>query len=150
MLALNLQNNDGSKFDVAKYQGKNGLLVVFFRGAWCNYCKKQLKEIQNHLSEFEQLATKVLALSCDSKLNSSLLKEFLKIDYPILSDADFKIIDAFSFRTVYKGKEVSKPAVILFNQDSVEVYRYVGKDFDDRIETEKLLAEIKNHETKFV
>jgi len=142
MFNFELKNNDDSVIDLSDYLNQKRLLLIFFRGAWCNYCKKQLKEIQSEIAEFNKLNIKIIALSCDNKLNSSLLKEFLKLDYPVLSDSDYKVIDSFNFRTIYKGKEVSKPAVILFNDNGTELYRYVGKDFDDRIETHELLNEL--------
>lgn len=139
MFNFELQNNDDSRFNLKEYTGNNRLLVIFFRGAWCNYCKKQLKEIQNSLFEFDKLNIRIIALSCDSKLNSSLLKEFLKLEYPVLSDSAFKIIDYFEFRTKHKGKDVSKPAILLFNPEGKEIFRHVGVDYDDRIGTEKLI-----------
>jgi len=144
MFNFELKNNDDSVIDLPEYLNQKRLLIVFFRGAWCNYCKKQLKEIQSSISEFDKLNIKIIALSCDNKLNSNLLKEFLKLDYPVLSDNDYKVIDSFNFRTVYKGKEVSKPAIMLFDNNGTELYRYVGKEYDDRIETNELLKQLSN------
>lgn len=142
MFNLELKNIDDSVIDLSDYLNQRRLLLIFFRGAWCNYCKKQLKEIQSKISEFDKLNIKIIALSCDNKLNSSLLKEFLRLDYLVLSDSEYKVIDSFDFRTTYKGKEVSKPAVILFDNSGTELYRCVGRDFDDRIDTNELLNDL--------
>jgi len=142
MFNFALQNNDGSNVDVKSYLSSSRLLLVFFRGAWCNHCKKQLKELQSNLSKFDKLNIKIIALSCDNKLNSSLLKDFLKLDFPVLSDSEFKVINSFNLRTEYKGTPVAKPAIILFDQEGSELYRYVGVDYDDRIATTELLNQL--------
>jgi peroxiredoxin len=142
MFAFPLTNNDNSKFELQNYQGNNNLLLVFFRGAWCNYCKTQLTELQKRITDFDRLKVKIIALSSDSKLNSSLLKQFLKIDFAILSDKELKMIASFDLLTKFKGKKVAKPAVILFNALGEELYRQVGKNYSDRITADELITKI--------
>jgi len=139
-----LQKNDGSKFDLAKYQGNDYLILIFFRGAWCNHCKKQLLDINNHYAEFSELQIKPLAISCDSKLKSNLLKNFLKLKFSVLSDSEFAVIDYFNLKTEYKGQIVSKPATILIEpQKHKVIYEYVGVDYDDRLSAKTILNNIK-------
>ncbi len=137
-----LQNNDDSRFDLFKYQDKNNLLLIFFRGAWCGHCKKQLSGLQKRLSELEKMNYKVVAISGDSKLKSSLLKIFLKLDFPVLADENFSVIDKYNLKTEYKNKPVSKPAVFLYNSEHQEVYSYIGEDYNDRLGADTLIEKI--------
>jgi len=75
---FSLKDNNGEIFDLPKYVGDNRLLLVFFRGSWCNHCKKELQDLERHLNEFKKAKIKILAVSSDSAFNSSLLKTFLK------------------------------------------------------------------------
>jgi len=139
MIQLNLYDNSGQQFDLSKYLRGSKLGLVFFRGAWCNFCKTQLKELQNNLATINKTDTKIIAVSSDTKLNSSLLKEFLHLNFPVLSDSNFEIIDKFQLRTKYKDKDIAKPAVIIFDNKGSELYRFVGQDYNDRLPTHNLL-----------
>lgn len=144
-MELNLNDNNGDKFNLTEYQGNSFLLLVFFRGAWCNHCKKQLQEIEQHLADFTHLNTKIIALSSDTPFNSSLVKSFLKLSFPVLADNQFTLIDSFGLRTIYKDKEVAKPAVYLFNPAGDVLFNYIGKDYDDRLSAKQLLEIIPEH-----
>ncbi len=137
-----LQKNDGSRFDLFEYQGKNNLLLIFFRGAWCGHCKKQLSGLQKRLSELEKMNCKVVAISGDSKLKSSLLKNFFKLDFQVLADENFSVIDKYNLKTEYKSKPVAKPAVFLYNSEHQEVFSYIGEDYDDRLSADTLIEKI--------
>lgn len=138
-----LINNDNTEFSLYDFQANNYLLLLFFRGAWCNHCKRQLQELQKNIHELEKNKIKLIALSSDSKFNSSLLKTFLHLDFPIISDAAFKLIDDYNLRVTYKEKEVSKPAVFLYNPNHEEVFRFIGETYDDRISAKELLPQFK-------
>ncbi|NQT49367.1 peroxiredoxin family protein [Candidatus Kuenenbacteria bacterium] len=156
MRTFTLQNNDNTDLNFEEYQGQNFLLLVFFRGAWCNHCKKQLVDINNQLEEFEKLGIKLLAISSDTKFKSSLLKTFLKLKFPVLSDEKFEVIDYLKLRTTYtiegdKEIEVSKPAVMLIDPETHDaIYEYVGTDFDDRLSAKTTLENINKLLTKKV
>lgn len=137
-----LQNNDNTEFNLTEYQGNDFLLLVFFRGAWCNHCKKQLSDINNHYDDFGRRGIKLVALSSDTKFKSSLLKTFLKLKFPILSDEKFAVIDHFNLKTTYKNQIVSKPAIILLAPDQTIAYEYIGDDFDDRLSAKTTLDNI--------
>jgi peroxiredoxin len=144
MFRFKLFQNTGSELDLTDYLGGKKLILVFFRGAWCNFCKTQLKEIQDNLARINTLNAKVIALSGDNNFNSSLLKEFLKLDFPVLSDSAFSVINLFDLSTTYKEKTVSKPAVIIFDPNGQELFKHVGLNYDDRLSTEELLTTLKS------
>ena len=138
------KNNDQSDFSFYDYQGDSNLIILFFRGAWCNYCKKQLQEIQKNISELENLNFKIISISSDSKMNSSILKTFLKLSFPVLSDSDFKIINDYNLKVKYKAKEVSKPAIFIYNKKHEEIFNVIGDTYEDRLSAEALLKTINN------
>lgn len=147
-----LENFDGSQFDFFEFGKNSHVLIIFFRGVWCNHCKKQMQEIQNKLNEFKQLKIKILAIASDSKLNLSLLKTFLKLDFTILADPNLKVINKFNLQTKYKDKQVSKPAIFLITPENKIAYSYISQDYDDRLSAVEILNKlrkilIKNYET---
>ena len=142
MYSIKLHNLDGTDFNIKDYQGDDKLLVIFFRGAWCNVCKKQLQDMENNMKSFTEKGIKLLAIASDSKFKLSLLKNFLKLTFPVISDPKMEAIDKFQLRTTYKDQETSKPAVFLFDKDENLLFNYIGDDYDDRMSAKNLLKEI--------
>ncbi|MFH0780160.1 MAG: peroxiredoxin family protein [Parcubacteria group bacterium] len=142
MKNFTLQNNDNTSFKLYDYQNGRILVLIFFRGAWCNHCKKHLLEIQGKMKKFDKLNVKFIAISSDTKFNSSILKEFLKLSFPVISDADFKMIDYFKLKTKYKNKSVAKPAIFVFSPKHEILYQYVGKKYDDRMVSKEIIKKL--------
>lgn len=78
----------GEIFDCAEYKGDAKLLLVFYKGAWCNFCKRQLTDMARNYRKLEKAGLKIVAISNDSQLNSSLLSALTMHRFPILSDTD--------------------------------------------------------------
>jgi peroxiredoxin len=153
MKNFNLLNSNGEKLNLIEFQGESYLLLIFFRGAWCNHCKKQLQSINKLFDSYQEKNIKLLGISNDNRLKSSLLKTFLKINFPILSDEDNKLIKHFDLLTEYNDQQVAKPSVILFNSKHEKIYEYIGQDYDDRLTGQQILKDcIKSitYETKTV
>ncbi|HCC23265.1 TPA: hypothetical protein DF272_03735 [Candidatus Falkowbacteria bacterium] len=133
---------DNSNFNLYEYGQNNPVLLIFFRGAWCGYCKKQLIELAKNIDFFNQKNIKIVAISNDSQLKSSLLKTFLKLPFPILSDPDTKLITDLGLTTVYKTHKTSKPAVYLISSEHDVLFSYVGEEYDDRLSIDMLKQKI--------
>ncbi len=136
-----LQDNNNNEFNFSDYQENNFLGLIIFRGAWCNLCKKQLKEIQELLSDFTNLNVKLLAISPDSKLKSSLLKTFLKVQFPILSDEKMEVINDFNILENFKGQQLPKPAIFLYNPDGQLILEKIGDNYEDSLSGKNILKE---------
>jgi peroxiredoxin len=143
-----LQNNNGEDFDFYKYQEDKSLLILFFRGVWCNYCKTQLKEINDNLADLEKLNLKIIAISSDTKFNSSLITKFFRLKFPVLADPNFEVINDFKLKTTYKDKQIAKPAVFLFSPEHEELFQFIGDTYDDRMAAEDLMPQLKKILTK--
>lgn len=138
-----LQNNDGSEFDLYEYQEGSFLIIIFFRGAWCGHCKKQLVELNEHLEQFNSLNAKLVAISSDSAFKSSLLKTFLRVKFPIISDVKLELIEYFNLKTIYNDQIVSKPAIFVFSPEHEKVIEFVSENYDERVDTGSLIERIK-------
>ncbi|TMM52746.1 redoxin domain-containing protein [Sulfitobacter sabulilitoris] len=62
---LRLPTLSHGPFDLSKPQGRNGTLVVFYRGLHCPLCIKQMGEIEQMLPEFEKREVDVVLVSAD-------------------------------------------------------------------------------------
>jgi|GEM_PF-1624763 len=137
-----ITSSDNNLFDINEFAKNKFLVMVFYRGIWCNSCKKQLKEINDNLNLFENKNAKMVAVSADSAFKASLLKTFLKLKFPVLSDQELTLIKQFDLQIMEKGQWIAKPAVLIFDPSGNEIYRYVGQNHEDRPRMDEILAKI--------
>jgi len=71
-------------------------VLVFYRGAWCPYCMKQLKEINSDLSSKLKGKARLVAISVDPRKVAAKMKERYELDFDIISDPKGKILKAFN------------------------------------------------------
>lgn len=139
-----LEKFDGTIFDLYQENRDKSVLLIFFRGAWCNLCKKQLLDFQAHLQDFNELNIKIVAIAPDSKFKLSLMKTFLKIKFEILADEKFKIINSLHLRTRHKGQDTAKPAFFLINFSHQILLSYIGEEYDDRLSAKQIIQQIES------
>lgn len=147
MLDIKIMGTDGVERTLKEIQFGKNLLVIFFRGAWCNHCKKQLFELNNFIERLSDIGVSVVAVSSDSRFKSSLLKTFLKLKFPVFSDESFALIDAFGLKTEYQEKQISKPSVFLFSSEGKLLFNYIGTEYDDRLSASEIVKQVE-HEIK--
>lgn len=128
-------------FDCFRYQDQSFLLLIFYRGVWCNQCKRQLAEINENFQKFKRLKIKIIALSSDNRLKTSLLQTLIKAKFPLLSDRNWVIFKRFGFKKTSSKK--IKPAIFLVNPNHEIIYRHIGRDTYDRPTTRRLLKNCK-------
>jgi len=75
-------------------------------------------------------------------LKSNLLKTFLKLPFPVLSDPNTQLISKLNLKTKYKGHTTAKPAMFLLDKNHTVLYRYVSDNYDDRVSFKDLTVQI--------
>jgi peroxiredoxin len=74
-------------------KGLKGTVLLFYRSAdWCPYCKGQLIQLQAAKKRFEEQGIKLAGISYDSVEILKFFSDRRKIEFPLLSDPDSKII----------------------------------------------------------
>src|SRR5579863_1914858 len=74
------------------------LVVQFFRGGWCPFCKMELQALQAALPSFRKLSATLIAISPQSAAHSRKSAKDSKLEFPILSDPRNSIAAAFGVR----------------------------------------------------
>ena len=92
---LTAKDQDGKEVDLATY-GKDGYLLVFFYPkANTPGCTAQACSLRDGNTELTQRRVKVLGVSADQVSAQKSFVTDQKLPYPLLADADNKIIQAF-------------------------------------------------------
>lgn len=143
---------------------KQPSVLVFYRGGWCPYCNAQLAALREIEPALKKLGYQIIAITPDSvaSINKSLNDTGgQKLDYTLLSDADFAASSAFGLAyylddktaAAYKGKLGSLitteagsekvvlpvPAVYILNTDGEALFNYVHINYKTRLHSELLL-----------
>lgn len=80
---------------LSDYHGKKNVLLAFYPFAFSPVCSLQLPGLQQQLSQFQSLNTEVLGISVDSKHSSAAFAEHLHLDFPLVSDFNKEITQAY-------------------------------------------------------
>ena len=141
---------------------KNGNVVLFFyRGNWCPYCSRQLKQLQDSLELFVENGVQVVAITPEKPEGISKTIEKSNATFPIIHDEEGKIMKAYDVRFALDEKSVSRykmsgidlaatngkngtnlpvPAVYIINKENTIIYRYFNEDYKKRVSVKELLS----------
>lgn len=136
MKNLILKDHNGADFDLFKHQGKKFLIVIFYRGYWCNICRAQLQDFNKNLKKFKKI--KIAAISGDEPLYASLLSAHIKAKFPIIPDPDMKTFKVFKLKTPKNKKEIL-PAIFIVSPEHKIIYTNISKNPEERPEIKKIL-----------
>lgn len=71
-------------------------VILFYRGAWCPYCKAQLTAFSRAHESLAQVGVKVVALSVDDEPTSTAFAQSLGARFPVGHSADADAIAALT------------------------------------------------------
>lgn len=85
------------------------ILLVFYRGNWCPYCRKHLASLQENLNELHKKNVFVMVVTPEKPVKNLETQDKLKTHFSIIHDADNKIMT--DYKVAYK---VDKSTVTSF------------------------------------
>lgn len=74
---------------------KGPLVIVFYRGGWCNYCNLQLRAWQREADELARLGVTLVAISPQTPDNSHSTAQDDNLGFTVLSDSDLEAANGF-------------------------------------------------------
>jgi thioredoxin-dependent peroxiredoxin len=95
--SFNVIADDGSKISLAGYEGQN-LVLYFYPKANTSGCTHESVEFRDALKEFKSLNAAVVGCSGDSVDDQTKFKTRYKLNFPLLADTEFEVVDAYKAR----------------------------------------------------
>ena len=95
--AFRLPADDGREISLKDLRGKH-VLLYFYPKASTPGCTAEAVEFRDLKKEFDKLNTVILGCSADSVEALAKFKAKQKLNFPLLSDSDFKVIEAYEAR----------------------------------------------------
>ncbi len=90
-----LPATDDRLISLGDYRGKKSVVLAFYPFDWSPVCSLQLPGLQEDLAKFRELDAEVLGISVDSRHSHKAFAEHLGLEFPLLSDYDKQVCQAY-------------------------------------------------------
>ena len=87
------------------------------------------------------MGAEVIAISVDNTEKNRELVDKLKLPFPVLSDADHKVIDAYDLYN--QEAKIAKPAVFVIDTKGVVRWTFLDEDYKIRAVNDVVLDELR-------
>jgi peroxiredoxin len=160
---LSARNLDGAQVTLSSLYAKGPILLAFYRGGWCHYCNSEIHALTVAYPEYRKRGVMPVAVSVDKPEALAKMRATNSILFPVLSDSDAAMIEAFHVvRNVgddelakmkgfgvdlesYSGKmhhKIAIPALFLIDRTGVVRWAHSDPDFKVRPSTAQILSAI--------
>jgi thioredoxin-dependent peroxiredoxin len=95
--AFRLPADDGTEISLDGLRGKH-VLVYFYPKASTPGCTIEAMEFRDEKPQFDKLNAVILGCSADTVAAQAKFKAKQKLNFPLLSDLDFQVIEAYGAR----------------------------------------------------
>jgi peroxiredoxin len=100
---------------LSEFTAESAAVVVYYRGAWCPFCLRQLSDYGERYADFKRLGIEIVALSTEGWRKSRRMRSALKLPFTVLSDVSWDGARAFGLEV---EKRFNIPATGTFLIDS--------------------------------
>ncbi len=122
-----LYSSEKQSVSLTDYKGKT-LVILFFPLAFTGVCTKELCNVRDNISAYNNTKSDVIAISVDSPQTLARFKEDQKLNFPLLSD--FNKTASMAYDCIYETfsldmKGVSKRSAFVVDGDGIIRYTEV-------------------------
>src|SRR5438105_3289602 len=114
---FSLPGSDGKTYKLSDFQGKQAVVLAWFPKAFTGGCTKECKSIHENAEKLKPLHVAYFTASVDTPEQNKKFAESLSLDYPILSDPDKKVAEAYG--VVHEGRAVAERWTFYIDKDGV-------------------------------
>lgn len=82
---------------VSEWTAQGPLLLVIYRGGWCPYCIRQLKDIQQNLGTFRKYGVTIVAIAPEKEVEVKKTKAKNGLEFALLSDLNGVLLREMGF-----------------------------------------------------
>lgn len=150
----------GGKINLRKQLMKGKVVLVFYRGEWCPYCNKELKQLEDSIGLIKEKGASVLAITPELPENISKTIEKTHASYSVLFDEGLKIMNDYEVAFKVEDKTVEKykgygidflkangdnganlpvPAVYIVDKKGRIIYKFFDTDYRKRSNIKDIL-----------
>jgi len=120
------KDQNGVLIDSKSILKNKKILLVFYRGNWCPYCRRHLASLQENLNELHKKNVFVMVVTPEKPAKNLETQEKLKTHFSIIHDADNKIMTAY--KVAYKVDKTTVTSYYNHVQKKIEQYNDANND----------------------
>lgn len=160
-----LPNAEGRLIASDELLARGPLVVSFFRGDWCPYCRTMLQTYEAALPAITAAGGHLAAITPDTSSMPSTTKQTYGLHFEVLSDPDsavalqfgvvFRAPDAYRAMLQSRGIDLADrhgnagwflpiPATFVIDRDGVVRYAFTDVDFTYRAEPDAIVAALQS------
>ena len=135
-----LPDVDGKEVSLTDLRAGRPVVVVFYRGSWCPFCRRQLSELRTLAATVKN--ARVVTISVDTPAATKKFAAQITADgkgaiaFTMLSDTSHKVIDAYGLHDAnYDGQEfdgIPQAAVYIIGPDGKVAWARISPDYRKR------------------
>ncbi len=154
-----LRDADNKPIKLSTLWHQTDVLLIFYRGGWCPYCNYQLRQLSNHLTEFQSRKVVPVAISVDRPGEAIKTRGSYEIRFPVLSDPELIAVKAYRVlrpvdaseyhrmlsngvdlerRTGNQEHAIAVPSMFLIDTEGIVRWVHVDPDYKERPSIEQL------------
>jgi len=119
-------DQNGKEINSQEILKEQEIMLVFYRGNWCPYCRKHLKSLQENLEEFTKKGIYVIVVTPEITEKTTETSEKLEAKFSIIYDKGNKIMN--DYKVAFEVNETN--VVKYFNFTKKKIANYNEKDND--------------------
>lgn len=157
------RDQNGNEVRLKDLLKKGKVVLVFYRGYWCPYCNRYLKQLEDSLPAIQAKGATLVAVTAELPENVQKTVEKTGAEYPILHDEQLKIMKAYEVEfevpantiTRYRntgikldeingrnGNFLPVPATYVIDQEQTVIYRFFNPDYKKRPSIDEILKSL--------
>ncbi|NLX58902.1 MAG: peroxiredoxin family protein [Phycisphaerae bacterium] len=135
-----MADTSGRRVVLSDLWRRGPVVLVFYRGHWCPFCRRHLKRLQEHLDAIRGRGAALVAVSSDERVLARRLSDELGLEYPLLRDPDGSVMDAYGVRNRLLGIAggIPHPAAFIVDGDGIVRFREVRRNYRRRTTAARL------------
>ena len=152
------------KFQLTEALKEGPLVIIFYRGQWCPFCNKHLKELESKLEKIYDQNAKVVAISPEKSDFLKRTADKTKASFRLLHDEGYQISNLFDVTNetgtmerfmvnTMLGAKLKKantdesqrlpiPATFIIDQDQKIVWRHFDPNYKKRSKVSDIIANL--------
>lgn len=161
--------NDTSEVTLTTLLESGPVVLTFFRGSWCPYCRDELSDIQDRIDDFAKFGATVLAVSPEVDEKSVELGKELELEFFVAQDENNEFARSLDLTFKLDAKTIKKyrqyginvadsngtgkwelpvPATYVIDQDRTIRFVFDNEDYSKRANYKKVLKVVKELSTE--
>ncbi|MBT1516508.1 AhpC/TSA family protein [Bradyrhizobium sp. SRL28] len=157
-----LPDETGQLVNLPSLIGKGPVIVMFYRGHWCPYCRLNVNAVIQAKDEITALGGQIVAIIPETQKYAERFKSDSGAPFPVLTDLDNGYALSLNL-AIWLGAEIQHllsyldlsdfhgndgwmlpiPATFVIGRDGLVKARFVDPDFRKRMEIDDLLAAVR-------